>query len=125
MLVVLARWPAGDYALPMTAYGCPVQDGFSGWLQGLAVFTSDAVTWSPTFDLRGPLAPTTWSLGFCSRLQATHDDEEPPEQPPWPRADYCVYKIADNCPSGTLIRVIICLQKTPEDVAGMPLDPLK
>ncbi|ELU12964.1 hypothetical protein CAPTEDRAFT_211476, partial [Capitella teleta] len=95
---VLSRWPEGDYALPLSAYGCPLIDDFT-WLQGHVTFTNDDVTWSPAFDLRGPLGPNEWTLGFCSKVEAMHLPEKLPQQPQWPLAAYCVYRIAHLCPS--------------------------
>ncbi|ELU14101.1 hypothetical protein CAPTEDRAFT_197255 [Capitella teleta] len=94
-------------ALPRTAYGCPVAEGFS-WLEGSVDFLPElSLTWSPGFDLSGPMEAKRWSLKFCSKIRGMLAETEED----WPRGQYCIFRLhQEPCPDGSILQYIsICL----------------
>ena len=125
------QWPDGNYATPMSVYGCPDQD-LNNWETGyinltfgrhydLKEVTQTGSTvklerWDNLFSL-GPFGEVTFQLNFCVKVAkkngvSTHDFEKEDEwledvstTTEWPRGTYAIYDTVDNCPSGNALVV--------------------
>ena len=111
MLLASYRWPDGDYAIPMSTYGCPDPD-INEWKYGymnisfwqgfeLSGPSIGALGWSASngslklFELLGPYGSHSIQLNFCGRVSGNGSD-----QTLWPTGKYGIYGTEQNCPSG-------------------------
>ena len=98
------KWPGGKFALPQSVYDCPDLHWMSGfaqikWQNG----SRTDVIWSNDLRVIGPYGQmqesdwpaTVLSLKTCAKLGEDSGDDIM-----WPAGDYCVYKMADDCPAG-------------------------
>ena len=109
----LYRWPDGDYALPLSTFGCPNQ-AINAWKYGymnisfwqefeLFVPTIGTLGWSASkgslqlFELLGPYGSHSIQLNFCGRVSGNGSD-----QTLWPTGEYGIYGTERNCPSGKI-----------------------
>lgn len=106
------RWPDGDYALPMSIYGCP-EPGRGDWNYGYMniSFSQRAdlyerhlglVGWNQSFlMLVGPYGPYSYQLNFCTKSSGAGNSSDP-DIARWPSGHYSIYGTNNGCPIGEL-----------------------
>ena len=104
------RWPGGNYALPMSVYGCPEPD-MASWKYGyinisftertdLYEKTLGSIGWNHSFlMLLGPYGPYSYQLNFCTKDPASSTIAAT-DTPMWPPGKYSIYGTAAGCPEG-------------------------
>ncbi|XP_060063809.1 uncharacterized protein LOC132544254 [Ylistrum balloti] len=102
-----SAWPYGNYALPMSSYGCP-EAGVYQWETGYINLTlnknAKAQAWNDddlmTFEpyLMGPYHTHSFQWNFCVRRKSS--DPWIKNRPNWPAGHYCIYRAGDQCPAG-------------------------
>ncbi|XP_033745945.1 uncharacterized protein LOC117331366 [Pecten maximus] len=100
-----SAWPAGQYSIPMSSFGCPEVDRF-GWTYGFVNLTlpdsSRSQLWndddhmSVEPHIMGPFHTHVKMINFCSKQNTMIDDSEDRS---WPIGDYCIYQAGDKCPT--------------------------
>ena len=113
------RWPDGNYALPMSVYGCPEPD-MASWKYGyinisftertdLYEKTLGSIGWNHSFlMLLGPYGPYSYQLNFCMKDPASSTIAST-DTPMWPPGKYSIIGTAAGCPEGRDI-LILCRQ---------------
>ncbi|OWF35041.1 G-protein coupled receptor GRL101 [Mizuhopecten yessoensis] len=99
-----SAWPAGQYAIPMSGFGCPEMDRF-GWTRGYVNLTlpqasrkqlwndDDLLTIEP--HIMGPFHTHVMMINFCLKQNTSMINSAGSS---WPAGDYCIYKSGDECP---------------------------
>ena len=123
MLLGSYRWPDGDYAMPMSTYGCPDPD-INEWKYGymnisfwhgfeLSVPSIGALGWSASngslklFELLGPYGSHSIQLNFCGRFSGNGSiSGNGSDQTLWPTGMYGIYGTEQNCPTGKTCRAV-------------------
>ncbi len=98
MISDVSMWPEGSFALPQSVYDCPLTDKFH-WVKGqvsLKVTNSHSLQ----YHLRGPYGPNHLTIHFCSKLEQFVTFDIKRKTPAWPKGNYCLFKISDECPQG-------------------------
>lgn len=102
-------WPDGDYALPMSIYGCNDPD-FDQWQYGYVniSFVEPVLMFEEhkgQIDMRqpslllGPYGRHSLQLNFCSKVSHNVNTHEQ-VYPEWPPGQYAVYGSEKGCPEG-------------------------
>lgn len=104
-------WPDGDYALPMSVFGCPDPDT-NNWQYGYINITfkltidlfetslgriGNNETDLNFLELLGPYGPHSIQLNFCTHEKKDYDETG------WPSGQYGVHGTHNGCPTGKLI----------------------
>ena len=102
-------WPEGDYALPMSIYGCSYGDT-TNWKYGYMnisfewpthIYTKKAGRhWKsqPSF-LLGPYGSHSLQINFCTRVHGVVSSTGNTKQR-WPLGQYSIYGTEAGCPGG-------------------------
>ena len=111
------RWPDGDYALPMSIYGCP-ELGSSDWKYGYMNISFShkvdlyerklgLVGWNHSFlMLLGPYGPYSYQLNFCTKSSGGENSSDS-DATRWPAGQYSIYKTNNRCPTGEFHETLI------------------
>ena len=112
----MRRWPTGNYAIPMSPYGCPIKPD-DAWTQSSLNLTfgrdeiilSQINTKSMGHDLYvGPYGSYSFQLNFCVKTATEAESTVATAEREWPPGDYAVFAMGDDCPSGKLPQVPGC-----------------
>ena len=104
------RWPTGNYAIPMSPYGCPIKPD-DAWTQSSLnlTFGRDEIILSQInaksmgHDLYvGPYGSYSFQLNFCVKTATEAESTVATAEREWPPGDYAVFAMGEDCPSGKL-----------------------
>ena len=111
-----AKWPHGDYAIPMSVYGCPDPDR-TEWKQGymnisfqqrteLFEMELGRISWhDASLDLLGPYGPYSFQLNFCHKANDAGNGTDADKRA-WPSGQYYIYGTKSGCPQGKCLHTL-------------------
>ena len=103
-------WPDGDYALPMSVYGCPdtnvnkwnygymnisIKDNIELFETSIGQVLGNGPDWN-LLELYGPYGLHSIQLNFCTKVNSGNEYNVAE----WPSGQYGVYATQSPCPSG-------------------------
>ena len=96
--------PSGTYGIPHSAHDCPKTDKFPWITSQMSVMNLEEMqpgnSWSESYHQMGPYSPNIFTLNLCIKFESTLPENISVKQPNWPKGNYCIYHIADLCPTG-------------------------
>ena len=113
-----SEWPTGEYALPMSMFGCPEEET-RGWQNGFINLTipvtapnhewndDDLETTEP--NILGPYYKHSIQLNFCTKTEESYNHSMKIMY--WPNGSYCIYRIGATCPIGGLKQLLTILRQ--------------